>query len=231
MILFKEIYNKAITLFDDPDIQRAYFEDTVRWQKIMYPYLREGINLFTNPTKVSFLLNDQEDPFGKIEIFDGNGTNEYHLSTVPAENCDFSCLIDGKNDQLATFNRETNSIIFSRNVEIGETCLVEWYYGGKFNSDFSSAKSPHVSENVIISRVKEIMARALVLSWAENEKNFALDIRNILTDTDFRLYSPANSIRAKTEWVKQLRYDFDSMQSKLAWDLYARKYTGGNYYV
>lgn len=230
MILFKEIYNKAVNLFDDPDISRAYFEDQVRFQKMMYEHLQNGINLFTNPTKISFLLVNQEDPDGYLEIFDGNGGAEYTLSSVPVENSDFSCRINGRRD-FATYDKENNKIIFSENVPVGSKCSVEWYYSGKFLTNFEEAKTSAISAGVIQARVKEILSRALILAWAEKEKNNALEERNILTDTDFKLYSPANSLRAKTEWVKQLRYDFDAMQQKLSWDLLSRKYTGGNYYV
>ena len=39
---FKSIYEKAINLFDDPIIQRADVEDTVRWEKLMYPHLENA---------------------------------------------------------------------------------------------------------------------------------------------------------------------------------------------
>ncbi len=45
-----------------------------------------------------------------------------------------------------------------------------------------------------------------------------LDIRNLLTDTDFKLYSPANSLKSKKEWVESLRYEIYSLQTKLDWD-------------
>lgn len=230
MVLFKDIYKKAINLFDDPDIQKAYVFDTVRWEKLMYPHLISGLAMFNSPTKISSLLVDQVDPIGKIETFDGNGSNTYFLGSTPVENCDFCFMIQGKIDKGAVYNTQTNSVVFSKNVETGAECSAEWYFCGGFNTDFKSAATSNISSNVILSRVKEILARALVLEWAEKEKNFALDIRNILTDTDFKLYSPANSVKAKVEWVKQLKYDFDSMINKLSWDLLSRKYHGGNFY-
>ncbi len=69
-----------------------------------------------------------------------------------------------------------------------------------------------------------------MLVWAQNERDFALDIRNLLTDTDFRIYSPANSIEAKVKWVKRLDNEFRTMQNKLAWDLVSRKYSRGDFY-
>jgi hypothetical protein len=53
MILFKEIYRKAIKLFDDPDIQKAYDENEIRFEKLMYDYLQNGLVLFTDPTAIA----------------------------------------------------------------------------------------------------------------------------------------------------------------------------------
>lgn len=230
MLAFKTIYDKAINLFDDPIIQKAYVEDTVRWEKLMYPYLENGIPLFINPTKVSYLLVDQTPPGGKFELFEGNGTATYYLSSTPVENSDFSFLINGRNDYGATYSPSDNSVTFSKAVPVGSKCSAEWYFPGCFNTDFRGAASPNVSSSVIAYRVKEILARALVLNWATDEQNFLLDIKNVLTDTDFKLYSPANSVRAKVEWKKTIEYEFDTLKNNLAWELYSRKFHGGNYY-
>ena len=101
MLLFKDIYNKAVNLFDDPIIQKAYVEDTVRWEKLMYPYLQNGVALFVNPTKIAYLLIDQTPPQGKFELFEGNGTDTYTLSTTPIEDSDFSFT----NNTIANFFR------------------------------------------------------------------------------------------------------------------------------
>lgn len=230
MLEFKKIYDKAINLFDDPIIQKAYVEDVVRWEKMMYPYLENGIPLFINPTKISYLLIDQTPPEGKFDLFEGNDSDTYKLTSVPVVDRDFSFLIDGKNDYGAKYNSSTNSVTFSKAVPVGSKCSVEWYYPGCFNTDFSGAASPNVSSSVIAYRVKEILARALVLNWATNEQNFLLDIKNVLTDTDFKVYSQANSIRAKVEWVSKIRYDFDTLTTNLGWELYSRKFHGGSYY-
>lgn len=230
MLEFKTIYDKAINLFDDPIIQKAYFEDTVRWEKMMYPYLENGIPLFVNPTRVSYLLVDQTQPTGEFELFEGNGGAQYALHSTPVDKSDFSFLINGINDYGATYNPSDNSVTFSKEVPAGSKCSVEWYYPGCFNTDFSKAASPSVSAAVIAYRVKEILSRALVLNWATDEQNFLLDIKNVLTDTDFKLYSPANSVRAKVEWKKTIEYEFDTLKNNLGWELYSRKYHGGNYY-
>lgn len=231
MLLFKDIYNKAINLFDDPIIMRAYAEDAVRWEKLMYPYLENGVNKFTNPTKIAFLLVDQTLPSGQIETFVGNGTATYQTtagSFTPTADADFSFYIGTRVDKGATYDNGT--VTFSENVPVGTTCAVEWYSGGHFNTDFSQAASRTVSAQVIEYRVKDILANALVLAWAEDEKNFLLDIKNLLTDHDFRIYSPANSIAAKQNWVNSIKFNLDTQTNKLSWDLYSRQFHGGNYY-
>ena len=230
MILFKEIYFKAISLFDDPDIQLAFAQDTVRFEKLMYPYLANGVHYFTNPTKIAFLLVKQEAPTGTIETFEGDGTNSVTLSTTPAPNADFSYVVDGQYVRTATYDADTNTVTFEEPLAVGSKVSVEWYYSGAFIGDFSKVATSNVPADIIVARVKEILARALILCWSEEERNFVLEIKNLLTDTDFKLYSPANSVRAKTEWVNQIRHDFDSMQTKLAWDVSTRRRNGGNYY-
>ena len=230
MLEFKTIYDKAINLFDDPVISKAYVEDTVRWEKLMYPYLENGIPLFVNPTNISYLLVDQTPPVGKFDLFEGNGTATYTLTSTPVTNSDFSFMINGINDYGATYNPSDNSVTFSRAVPTGSKCSAEWYYPGCFNTDFSKAASATVSAPVIAYRVKEILARALVLNWATDEQNFLLDIKNVLTDTDFKVYSPANSVRAKVEWKKNIEYEFDTLKNNLGWELFSGKFHGGRYY-
>lgn len=230
MLEFKTIYNKAINLFDDPIIQKAYVEDTVRWEKLMYPYLENGVVLFNSPTKIAYLLTNQTSPDGSIQIFEGNGTATYELSTTPKAGSDFSFIINGLYDYMAQYDESTNSVTFSKPVSVGSKCSVEWYYPGCFNTDFAKAATPTAPADVIAFKVKEILSRALVLNWATNEQNFLLDIKNLLTDTDFKLYSPANSVRAKVEWKKSIEWEFDTMKNNLGWELYDRKQHGGNFY-
>lgn len=229
-LTFKSIYEKAINLFDDPIIQRAYVEDTVRWERMMYPHLENGVNQFSNPTKIAYLLVDQKLPTGQVEVFEGNGTAVYNTGVdfFPEADADFSFRIGTQYDRSATY--ENGVVTFSREVPVGSKCEVRWYSAGQFNTDFKEAASATTSASVIAYKVRDILARALVVSWATNEEDFVLDIRRNLNDTDFKLYSEANSIRSKVEWVNQLKFQLDTLTTKLAWDLVSRKYHGGNYY-
>lgn len=230
MLLFKDIYEKAINLFDDPIIKKAYVEDTVRWERLMWPHLENGINEFSNPTQIAYLLVDQIPPSGQVETFVGNGGRTYNTDAgfVPAEGADFSFMIGKEYDRDAVY---ANGVVtFSKDVPTGTACSASWYFAGAFRTDFSAASSPTTSAGVIEYKVKDILAHALLVAWASNERDFLLDIKNVLTDTDFKVYSPANSLRAKTEWVSRLKKEFDTQTNKLSWDVYSRKFHGGKYY-
>ena len=230
MLPFKDIYEKAINLFDDPIIKKAYVEDTVRWERLMYPYLENGINAFTNPTKIAYLLVNQIPPSGQVETFVGNGGRTYQLSSgfQPMEGSDFSFMVGKSYDPFATYS--DNTVTFSEDVPNGTNCKVSWYYPGAFTTDFRSAASPTTSASVIVYKVRDILAHALLVAWASNERDFLLDIKNNLNDTDFKVHSPANSVRAKTEWVAQIRKELDTQTNKLCWDVLSRKHHGGSYY-
>lgn len=220
MILFEDIFNRAVNLFDDPDIQRAYELNPVEFSKIMRPYLINGLGMFANPTTVAARLSNYTEAEGKLEVFEGDGGNTYELSTVPVENAVMSFFIGKTPDPLAQFDAVTNKVTFSQSVPVGTTCTAEWYFAGEFLADFAGFSS-NISPLFIATRTKDILAHCLLLGWAENEKNFMLDIRNILTDTDFKLHSPANSVRAKTEWYQNIREGLNDLTQKLSWDLWS----------
>lgn len=229
MILFKDIYEKAIDLFDDPVIKRAYVEDKVRWYKMMYKYLKNGIGMVNNPTSIAYALLDKTEPHGQIDVFTGNGTAVYSVESgfIPEDGCEFSFLINGRCDKGSY---QGGVVTFSRPVREDEKCSVEWYAPGMINGDFSDCASSTVSGGVISAILEDILADALVLAWATKEQNIVIEIRNVLQDTDFKLYSPANSIKAKISWLESIRFNFNTQINKLGWNLLSRKYSGGKYY-
>ena len=58
-----------------------------------------------------------------------------------------------------------------------------------------------------------------MLGWVEKEKNFVLDIRNLLTDHDFKTYAQSNSVRAKVGWFDNVKAELDDLIGKLGWDM------------
>ena len=191
MILFSEIFERAVNLFDDPDIRYNYMKNPAGFQQDMRPFLINGLNKFVNPTEITDRLAVYSDPVGKMEIIDGDNTDTYALVSNPVENSAFTFQCEGE-FLRGSYDRETNCVVLERPILSTEKLTVVWYYAGAF----------------------EVLA-----AWGDNEMNRAIEFRNNLSDADFTFYSPANSARAKTEWHNQIHRDLDTLISELNWTL------------
>lgn len=218
MISNQEIYERAFFLIDDPDIIRVFMKDKMKFYKIMYPFLINGVSLITRPPQVNSLLAERIEAQGKLEIFQGDGGKEYTLSTTPLEGAIFQARIGSEIDEGAVYNNITNTVEFSEIIPLDEQCSFEWYYAGEFTGDFSKINGQY-SLAALESNVKDLLARATVISWAQKEQNFLLDIRNLLNDTDFKVHSPANALHTKIEWVNSLKTELINLQNTVGWNL------------
>ena len=86
MILFSEIFDRAVNLFDDPDIRRDYVLDPAGFQQEMRPFLINGLHKWTSPTEITDRLTVYSDAVGKVEIIDGEDIDTYALASHPVEN-------------------------------------------------------------------------------------------------------------------------------------------------
>ena len=219
MIYFYDIFEKSMSIFDDPDISRKYYEDQAGFQSDMRDYLMVGKNKFTYPTAITDKLIVCDEPVGYSESDSGNGTDTYTLQEQVVnhgEKVGFTFAINGK-PVGGQYNPENNSVTFDRAVEATETWAVSWFYAGAFSADFSSCLRSDFPMDAIMEKVTTILAYALLSCWGDKEVGRVLEVRNILTDTDFKMYSPANSARAKVEWRNQMNRDMDTLVSELNW--------------
>lgn len=227
MISNIDIYERTINLIDDPDLNRMYLTNKIEFQKTMYKFLLNGLSYFTAPTRVCDMLEDQTAPDGETEIAEGTGGFEYKITTSVPEEAETAFYIYAKDSKGKLKKTRVSGeiekredgdyVVFQQPVNADEQYEVQWYTAGTFNGDFAKA-GPAIGSSMN-KRVIEILARTTVIAWAEREQNFLLDIRNLLNDTDFKLYSPANSLEKKKDWVESLRFEIYSLQNKLDWDL------------
>lgn len=70
---FGDVYRKAIALFDDPKITKAYETSQVQFNKLMYTFLQNAISMFNNPLSISIRLAEYTEPKGTMEIFESDG--------------------------------------------------------------------------------------------------------------------------------------------------------------
>lgn len=219
MIYFKEIFDRAATIFDDPDIHGKYFNDQAAFQKDMLEFLLIGKNKFTSPVAITDKLLEMDPSQGKYEEDFGDGNDTYVLeSEVPndGEGVGFTFFIDGKKVP-GVYNADDNSVTFVREIADTETWGVAWFYAGAFTADFSNCLRTDFPMSAIMDKIINILAYATLSAYGDKEVGRVIDVRNILTDTDFNLYSPANSARAKVEWRNQMNRDMDTLVSELNW--------------
>lgn len=221
-ILFSDIYTKAIALFDDPKITIAYQTNIIQFDKLMYTYLQNAISMFNNPVSIGMRLATYNEPVGTMEIFEGDGeTSTFTLD----ENFEIRpnshyCFIEGNIKVQGDFDEETRTVKFPDILPKGQQYAFEQYYVGEFTGDFSGLNQNTSQGNtLIINSIKDILARLLVKSWAESERNLLMDIRNILQDSDFKLTSNARILESKNKWIDQLEWEVLQYQNRLAWNI------------
>ena len=221
VISFKDIYTKAIGLFDDPKITAAYNSNLIQFYKLMYVYLQNSISLFNNPLSVMKLISNFEEPTGQMEIFEADGiSKEFELDSEfqIKENSSYEYIANGERVS-AKFNKDTRTVIFDEVLPIGQQYSFEQYSSGKIECDLGDNGLSTMVQINILNCIKDILARLLVKTWGENTRNFLLDIQNILTDSDFNVHSASSALKAKNEWLNQLDREILQYQNKLAWNI------------
>lgn len=215
MILFEEIYNKAFALFDDPKITKAYETNKIVFCKYMYSFFN-NISIY-EPVIVGQILSDITSPKGEIELFTVDQDNsEFTLSIEIPDNSQIIAMVNGKLQQT-TYDSNTHTIKFCQPIAKGSNCSVEYYFAGSFNGDFSVISRDNLVSRNIEQKVKNILARLLVIAWSESVRDMLVDIQGILRDTDFKLTPNSQILNAKVNWVKSLQDQNRAEQTQLAW--------------
>ena len=218
MILFEEIYNKAVVLFDDPKITTAYEENKIAFCKHMYGFFN-NVSMY-EPVIIGQILSDVTNPMGQMEIFDSDGvTNKFEVEMDIPENSIIMFYADGEVID-GSYDNELKTVTFSGEIlEKNKEYGLEYYYPGSYNGDFSMISSDSRVVNDIEQKVKNILARLLVIAWAESVKNMLVDIQGILRDTDFKLTPNSQILSAKIKWIDDLYQQNLAEQNKLSWRL------------
>lgn len=205
---YTNIYTRAISELEDPAISSAYVTSPLSFFKIMYNYFNNAIPLFTIPKSVQLKLIDATKPSGKTELFSGNGIiTVFPLTSTPTVNAYFNYLVNGVS-VIGTYNTVGNSVTITPAPPIGtEDVSIEWYDTGNFNQ-------------TLLAREERILSFLLVQCWSEKEKNFLLDIRRLLSDTDFKLSAESTTMREKGNWYNSIRENAESEMKKYSWDVY-----------
>jgi len=209
-VSFVKIYERGISSMDDPNITSAFERSPIAFFKIMYTYLVNAIPSFNNPIRISHELSKRTDPEYEIQTFIGDGVSDtFLLSTTPLQDSYFEYVING-NIVDGSYDAITNTVTFSSVVPLNQKASAEWYFAGEFKDN-------------LIDIVQKILGKLLVVAWCEKEKNFLLDIRRLLFDTDFKLHDSSGINRAKVNWYDDMREEAEKLMSQYAWSHNFRK--------
>lgn len=118
MILFSEIFSRAVNLFDDPDIRKNYINNPVKFQQIMRGFLLNGIHYWTYPTGLTDKFKQYSDASGFSEEDQGDGNASYTLTTTPPEGSVFNYYINGVKVQGSYDN---GTVTFEQSVATTDT--------------------------------------------------------------------------------------------------------------
>ena len=229
-ILFSEIYTKAIGLFDDPKITIAYQTNKVQFYKIMYTYLQNSIAQFSAPSEIAYRLSNYNEPQGIMQKFISDGVNTTYILDDDFEIRNNSEYVFIEGELQASGKINGRNVTFDDLIPQGQEYAIEQYYIGEFSCNFSGLIVNDGGDNFVKQNVSNILARLLVESWAENQRNFLLDIKNTMTDTDFKLTSNSPILKSKIAWVNQLNDEINQYKNSLDWKIRANKMMHNNYY-
>lgn len=221
-ILFKDVYIKAFSLIDDPKITAAYESNHIQFEKLMYSFLQNAIGMFQNPAGIAMRLSNYNEPYGRMETFEGDGkSNSFELddSINVDVNKDYEVVfIENGRVVQGTLNKASRTVTFPDVLPEGQEYSVELYYPGEFTSDFDGLNTVTSAGNSMVSaQVKEILARRLVIAWAEAERNNILDIKGQLQDSDFKITGNDRLLNAKNSWIDQLITEINTYENRLSW--------------
>ena len=227
-ILFSDIYEKAIALFDDPKITVAYQTNIIQFDKLMYTYLQNAITMFHNPASIALKLASYNEPSGVMQVWVSDGAN----STLKLdgafeikENSEY-LFIEGELTVEGILDKDSRTVTFPDVLPKGKEYAFEQYYVGEFLDTFTNFnKKVPGSDAMVQNTIKDILARLLVRAWGEGERNLLLDIRNILQDSDFKLTPNNRILDSKNEWIDQLDSEIFQLQNRLAWMI---RFTGSS---
>lgn len=227
-ILFSDIYEKAIALFDDPKITVAYQTNIIQFDKLMYTYLQNAITMFHNPASIALKLASYNEPSGVMQVWVSDGANST-LKLDDAfeikENSEY-LFIEGELTVEGILDKDSRTVTFPDVLPEGKEYAFEQYYVGEFLDTFTNFnKKVPGSDTMVQNTIKDILARLLVRAWGEGERNLLLDIRNILQDSDFKLTPNNRILDSKNEWIDQLDSEIFQLQNRLAWMI---RFTGSS---
>jgi hypothetical protein len=202
---FVTIYDRAISSFNDPILMNTYNQNKIQFLEVMFGYLSNAIPAFRIPMSVLSKLEDRTDPAVVSEYFSGTGTEDEFALTAPYDDNNYYDVFVSGVQVPFSYEETGNKVVVDTPPASGtDNVEVVIYTDGEFHTTLNDTE-------------QRILSALLVLSWAEKEKNFLLDIRRLVNDKDFKMYSESGSMRDKGNWYASLREETEKMMLNYSW--------------
>lgn len=206
---FTKIYEKTLSQYIDDFALKKYNGSIIAMNQDLQSYLLSAIPEFNTPISIIGKIQDYSEAEGKTEEFTGDGiTTSFVLSTEPIENSIIEVTIDSI---VVTngyeYNEETKTISFDIAPEENVEILISWYFSGEFTNDLNLIE-------------QNILSDLMVWKWLLRERDNIADIRRLLRDTDYSLWSEEKTMTSKAKLADIAREKASKSMKQYAWSIY-----------
>ena len=206
---FTKIYERTLSQYIDDFALKKYNGSIIAMNQDLQSYLLSAIPEFNTPISIIDKIQDYTEAEGMTEEFTGDGeTVSFILTTEPAENSIIEISIDST---IITngyeYDAETKTITFDEAPEMDAQIFISWYYCGEFTNDLNLIE-------------QSILSDLMVWKWLVRERDNIADIRRLLRDTDYSLWSEDKTMTSKARLSDIAREKASKSMKQYAWSIY-----------
>lgn len=206
---FTKIYERTMSQYIDDFALKKYNGSIIAMNQDLQSYLLSAIPEFNTPISIIEKIQDYTEAEGASEEFIGDGeTTSFILSTEPLENSIIEISVDSIIIQDGyEYNTETKTITFDIPPEENVQILISWYFCGEFTNDLNLIE-------------QGILSDLMVWKWLVRERDNIADIRRLLRDTDYSLWSEEKTMTSKATLADIAREKASKSMKQYAWSIY-----------
>lgn len=206
---FTKIYERTMSQYIDDFALKKYNGSIIAMNQDLQSYLLSAIPEFNTPISIIEKIQDYTEAEGASEEFIGDGeTTSFILSTEPLENSIIEISVDSIIIQDGyEYNTETKTITFDTPPEENVQILISWYFCGEFTNDLNLIE-------------QGILSDLMVWKWLVRERDNIADIRRLLRDTDYSLWSEEKTMTSKATLADIAREKASKSMKQYAWSIY-----------
>lgn len=206
---FTNIYERTLSQYIDDFALKKYNGSIIAMNQDLHSYLLSAIPEFNIPISIVEKIQDYTEAEGVSENFVGDGeTTSFTLSTEPLENSiievsiDSIVILDGY-----TYDEESKTISFDIAPEADSEIVISWYFCGEFTNDLNLIE-------------QNILSDLMVWKWLVRERDNIADIRRLLRDTDYSLWSEEKTMTSKATLADIAREKASKAMKQYSWMIY-----------